>query len=202
MPLYIGLINYNKAFDSIKHEYLLEVLKNQGTFSDYTILIEKMYTELKASIKIDTIGEYFRIKKRGQTRRSTFSFLFNSSLEEIFQNLEWEGRGLNLNGKHLTNLRFVDNITLFSKSLEELVIMMTELAAQSIKAGLPINTQKTKILTQNVNQKPIIIQGESIELVKEGTYLRQILSFEIYMGNSHKIGIFQTLEMTELKLFV
>ncbi len=114
--LYIGLIDCNKAFDSIKHEYLLEVLKNQGTPSNYTVLIEEMYTELKARIKTDTIGEYFSIKKGVRKGDPLSPILFNSSLEEIFRNLEWEDRGLNLNGKQLINLRFAYDIVLFSQN--------------------------------------------------------------------------------------
>ncbi len=90
-----------------------------------------MYNEPKARIKTDAIRECFSIKKGVRQGDPLSSNLFNSSLEEIFLYPEWEGRGLNVNGRHLTNLRFPEDIALFSESIEELAIMMAELAAQS-----------------------------------------------------------------------
>ncbi len=75
-PLYKGLIDYNKSLDSIKHEYLLDALKKQGTPLNYTNLIKETYTELKARIKTDTIDEYFSIKKKELDKAISFSHLF------------------------------------------------------------------------------------------------------------------------------
>ncbi len=68
-----------------------------------------------------------------------FSNPFPYSAKKIFRNLEWEGKGLNLNGKHLTNLRFADNIALVSESLKELTIMMGRVSCTKYKSW-PLNS--------------------------------------------------------------
>ena len=73
--------------------------------------------------------------KQGDPLSST---LFNCLLEEIFRNLEWEGKGIRINGSYLDKI-------LFAKNAAELETMLKELEEESEKAGLGINVKKTKI---------------------------------------------------------
>jgi len=59
------------------------------------------------------------------------SVLFNCALEEVFINLKWEGKGVNVNGAWISNLRFADDIVLITKSKEELAEMTRELKDKS-----------------------------------------------------------------------
>ena len=56
----------------------------------------------------------------------------------------------------LTNIRYVDDILLFGKSLEEVVSMVELLAKVLREFGLDLNTSKTKILsTEDNNDAPV-----------------------------------------------
>ncbi len=46
--------------------------------------------------------------------------LFNSILEDIFQKIEWEERGIRIDEENLSNLRFVNDVVLISADVEEL----------------------------------------------------------------------------------
>ena len=73
IDLYIALIDFSKAFDSINHDYMWMALKNQGVPKKYIEVIKDMYKGLKARIKTEIEGEYFEIKKGGETGGPTLS---------------------------------------------------------------------------------------------------------------------------------
>lgn len=46
--------------------------------------------------------------------------LFNGVLEALFKKLEWEYKGIKIDGKILKNLRFADDVIIIAKNLIEL----------------------------------------------------------------------------------
>ncbi|TKR82062.1 hypothetical protein L596_015838 [Steinernema carpocapsae] len=70
-----------------------------------------------------------------------------------------EDRGLNINGRRISNLRFADDIVLIADTEEELQLMVTELQEASRRSGLKINRQKTKAMAaEEIN---ILLDGEA-----------------------------------------
>lgn len=67
---------------------------------------------LKARVLTGKEGEYFDIKKGVRQRDPVSLLLFNCILEEVFKELEWNNKGLNINGQKFTNLRFADDVVL------------------------------------------------------------------------------------------
>ena len=47
--------------------------------------------------------------------------LFTTALEELFQQMNWEERGLNINGEYLNNLSFADDIVLLTVVFQEML---------------------------------------------------------------------------------
>ena len=57
---------------------------------------------------------------------STLSpILFTAALQEIFKRVDFKEIGININGEWLNNLRFADDIVLFSENEKELEEMLT-----------------------------------------------------------------------------
>ena len=54
--------------------------------------------------------------------------------------------GIKVAGRNMNNLRYIDDITLMAESEEELKSLLMEVKEESEKAGLKLNTQKTKIM--------------------------------------------------------
>lgn len=77
----------------------------------------------------------------------------------------------------LSHLRFADDIVVFAEDAQELETMINELARESKKVGLQLNSSKTKIITNGVT-KEVTVEGENIEYVTDYTYLGQLVSFE------------------------
>ena len=55
--------------------------------------------------------------------------------------------GIKTARRNINNLRYADNITLMVKSEEELKSLFKRVKEVNEKAGLKLNTQKTKIMT-------------------------------------------------------
>ena len=54
-------------------------------------------------------------------------------------------------GRNLSNLRYVDDITLMAESEEELKSLLLQVKEESEKVGLKLNIQKTKIMACGPN---------------------------------------------------
>ncbi|PZC70710.1 hypothetical protein B5X24_HaOG215026 [Helicoverpa armigera] len=175
--LYIAFIDYAKAFDSIKHEFIWEALKQQGVPSVYINIIANIYSNIKAKIQLESLGTEFNIQKGVRQGDPLSPKLFSAVLENIFRKLDWENFGLNINGKKLNHLRFADDLVLFEENPKNLEIMIQSLNNESLKVGLKMNTEKTKIMT-NKQQRNIKIGNELLEYVKEYIYLGQVISTE------------------------
>ncbi|GBP98576.1 Putative uncharacterized transposon-derived protein F52C9.6 [Eumeta japonica] len=65
---------------------------------------------------------------------------------------------------------------MFSETATGLEQMFQNLASESNKVGLEMNTSKTKIMTNSI-ETPISIEGQNIEYVKEYIYLGKLTSF-------------------------
>ena len=81
----------------------------------------------------------------------------NTGLDELQAGIEIAGRNIN-------NLRYVDDTTLLAESEEELKNLLMRVKERSEKASLKLNSKKTKIMASG----PIAawqIEGEKVEVV-------------------------------------
>ena len=176
LELYIAFIDFAKAFDSVEHPSVLEALFEQGIERKYVRLLAKIYSNTQAKIRTDQVGLSFALQRGVRQGDPMSPKLFTCLLEHIFRQLDWQNRGIEIDGRRLSNLRFADDIILFTNSAAELQIMLDQLRNQCTKAGLLINTSKTKIITNGVEAQ-ISIGQELISYVEDYVYLGQVISF-------------------------
>ena len=76
-------------------------------------------------------SEKIRIKI-GVRRGDTISLkLFTARFESIFRRLNWENKGVKIDGEFLSNLRFADDIFLCTETPQEIHHMLQELSDES-----------------------------------------------------------------------
>ncbi|KAH7708923.1 endonuclease-reverse transcriptase [Aphelenchoides avenae] len=125
LRLYLIFIDYEKAFDSI----------------------EDVYDGCTTEIELFDDGITIPVC-RGVRQGDTISpKLFTAALEEVFRQLNWENRrncGLTIDGRHLTHLRFADDIVLIGTYKADVQRRLHELNRASEAVGLRINRSKTK----------------------------------------------------------
>ncbi|KAH7701151.1 protein F43G9.7, partial [Aphelenchoides avenae] len=112
MRLYLVFVDYEKAFDSVEINAVLNALVSQGVSSHYVDILEDVYDGCTTEVKLfhDTVTIPI---KRGVRQGDTMSpKLFTAAFEEVIRTLGWERRrqcGLSINGRKLTHLRFADD---------------------------------------------------------------------------------------------
>ncbi|CAD6196957.1 unnamed protein product [Caenorhabditis auriculariae] len=116
---------------------------------------------------------------------------------------DWENstdiRGINIDGKVLRNLRFADDIVLFSSSTTELSSMLNDLDEVGKKIGLKMNVKKTQWMKNRFcDQSKGTVEGRDLQEVTSYIYLGR----EVNMVNDlqAEIGRRETRWMDRLQL--
>ena len=84
--------------------------------------------------------------------------------------LEEAQAGIKIAGRNINNLRYADDITLMAESEEELKSLLMKVKEKSVKVGLNLNIQKTKVMASG----PITswqIDGKTVETVSDFIFL-------------------------------
>lgn len=168
-------IDFNKAFDTVYHEKIWEALARQGTPVTFIKILQNLYKNASAYVKLDKKGTSFRVKRGVRQGDPLSPNLFNAVLEHAFRMLDWEEKGIRIDGKRLNNLRFADDVILVSSQVDELGKMAADLKKVCEEVGLKINMSKTKFMSNNPKAK-LLLDGTELEKVEEYSYLGQTIS--------------------------
>ena len=147
--LCMAFVDYEKAFDSIKHRAVFEALKAHGVQEKYIDIIKETYADRTAQIRTEKLSGKIKIMKGVCQGDTLLPVMFTAAVEEIFKRMNIEA-GININGVRLTNLRFADNIILFVESEEKLNNMLEDLNNEGKRDGMKLNKKKTKIMCNEV----------------------------------------------------
>ena len=114
-----------------------------------TCLLRNLYAGKEATFRTGygTI-DCFQIGKGVYQGYILSPWLFNLYAEYITQNagLDEAQVGIKTAGRNINNLKYADDTTLMAESKEELKSLLMRVKEESEKAGLKLNTQKTKIM--------------------------------------------------------
>ena len=86
------------------------------------------------------------------SRLHVITCLFNVYAENIMRNpgLDDSQTGIKIARRNINNLRYADNTILMAENKEELKSLLVKMKEESGKAGLKLNTQKTKIMASDL----------------------------------------------------
>lgn len=175
IPLHLAFVDFHKAFDSVETWAFIQAMNDTRIDSRYTNLLKYIYKNATFHVKINEDLKTDKIKvNRGIRQGDTISpKLFTLALENVFKTLQWETKGINIDGSYLHHLRFADDIVLISSDVHELSNMLEQLNNASKKIGLKMNIAKTKIISNTKEQ--IYIDGTKLENVEEYIYLGHVI---------------------------
>ena len=149
-----------------------KILKDMGIPDHLTCLLRNLYAGQEATVRTGHgTTDWFQIWK-GVHRGCILSPCFNLYAEYIMRNagLDEAQAGIKIARRNISNLRYVDDITLTAQSEEEVKNLLMKVKEESEKVGLKLNIQKTKIMASG----PVPswqIHGETMETVRDFIFL-------------------------------
>ncbi|KAH7695018.1 reverse transcriptase [Aphelenchoides avenae] len=188
---YLVFVDYEKAFDTVETNAVLNALEAQGVHRLYIDVLEDIYEDGETLITL--FDKPIRIPiRRGVRQGDTISpKLFTAALEMIFRELRWDERrnaGITIDGRHLTHLRFADDIVLIGNSRADVQRRLEELNEKSGAVGLRINKDKTEWFEYFETSEKIYLEGEEIRRARSYVYLGQQLSEDHSANMNGEIG--------------
>ncbi|KAK4324385.1 hypothetical protein Pmani_004945 [Petrolisthes manimaculis] len=167
IPLCFAFIDYEKAFDSIEFTPMFTALENQRVEPAYTTIQSDLYNGTTATLRLHKDSNKIKLERGARQGDSISPKLFTACLQNaIINRIEWDGKGINIDGEHLLHLISADDIILMGQTSQEIQDMLTDFFNTSKEAGLNIHLGKTKVMQNNyVNKAAVTIDRKIIDEV-------------------------------------
>ena len=117
--IYFCFIDYAKAFNWVDHSKLWKILQEMGIPDYLTCLLRNLYAGQEATVRIGHGStDWFQIGKGVHQGCILSPCLFNFYAEYIMRNarLDEAQAGIKIAGRHINNLRYADDTTLWQKA--------------------------------------------------------------------------------------
>lgn len=179
--IYNCFIDFQKAFDSVRHDILEAVLRSFGVGRRLTQLLNSACQEAKSAVRVGReIGEWFQISVGAKQGDPISPTEFITYLERVMEKIREKESGISVNGTLINNLVFADDIDLIEENIKNIQENVNTLCKEGEAVGLKINISKTKTMTfgEKTNTSSIEINGEGLENVEEFVYLGSLLTWD------------------------
>ena len=180
--VYINLIDFEKAFDSVDREILWKLLWHYGAPDKIISLIRCMYKNLSCKIAhAGQLSQSFQVKSGVRQGCLLSPFLFLLVINWIMKTTT-TGRNNGIEWTLWTQLDdpdFADDLALLSHSHSQMQDKTICLETISAGTGLKINRKKTELMKINSKANtPVTVRGESIREV-DSFYLESAIDRDV-----------------------
>ena len=176
--VHMCFIDYEKAFNKVKHSDLIEILQTVNLDGKDVRIINNLYWSQEAAVNIDNnLTPWIKIK-RGERQGCILSpYLFSIYGEIILRNIA-EMEGIRVGGVNINNIRYADDTVLVADTSEKLQALVDVVERESERMGLKINIKKTEVVVATKNS---IVPVSNITI--DGARVKQSNSF-VYLGST------------------
>ena len=167
--IYFCFTDYAKAFDCVDHDKLRKILQEIGIPDHLTCFLRNLYAGQEATVRTrHGTTDWFQIGKGVHQGCILSPCLFNLYAEYIRWNarLDEAKAGIKIARRNTNNLRYTDGTTLMAESEGERKNLLMKVKEESVKVGLKLNIQKTKIMA-SVPITSWQIDGDKMESIRD-----------------------------------
>ena len=175
--LFMCFIDLEKAFDTVKHEKLIETLRKFMVDDKDLRLITNLYWQQRAVVKVgDEASEWIDIQQGVRQGCVLSPDLFSLYTQLVMDELK-DMEGVRIGGRNLNNIRYADDMVMIADSEDTLQELVSKLDEECKKMGLRINKNKTESMgvTKESGRLPV-------NITLEGVPIKQVNSFR-YLGS-------------------
>ncbi|CAM4876466.1 unnamed protein product [Rotaria socialis] len=116
--IYNCFIDFQKAFDTVKHKIIWAMLKSYGVDAKMITLLQKIYEKSQSAVRIGRDNEeWFRTDVGTRQGDPLSPLLFIAYLERVMDQVRQNTCGINISGILINNLRFADDIDLIDEDV-------------------------------------------------------------------------------------
>ena len=163
-------VDFEKAYDSVRRDRLIEILRDYRVQGEIIDFISRVYTGDRTKIGIGGDKEIEIELESGIRQGCTAStVLFKMVTYKIIEGMNRQCEGVNIGGYLIRCLFFADDGLLVSKTIEETRKKIQVLEQVGGYYGLGIHKGKSKVVIFNRQEQPGSIEGIKVE--KEFKYL-------------------------------
>ena len=182
VPIWLALVDFEKAFDSVEHLALWDVLEKQAVPSHYIDLVKHLYAQQAGYVQAGRSSQKFSITRGVKQGDPISALLFIAVMQDLLGTLKSRWEALNARRKNikigiklnheaiLTNLRFADDVILTAQSKEDITKMFFQFSEAAKKYGLDMHYGKTKVMTWDAlasGCKSVRVDGKDVAILKE-----------------------------------
>ena len=138
-------IDYQKAFDRVQHEKLVELMEKAGIPELERRLIINLYWEQQALLRWENdTTRTFKIRRGVRQGCILSPILFNLYSEFMIAEALDKLKGIQFNGINITNFRYADGAVLAAYSKQKLQVMLDKLSDTCKNYEMAVNVKKLK----------------------------------------------------------
>ena len=179
--IYNCFIDFQKAFDTIKHRVIWAVLRSYRIEEKMVTLLQKMYEKAQSAVRIGRYqGEWFRTNVGTRQGDPLSPLLFITYLERVMDHVKETNCRIRLGGTLVNNLRFADDIDLIDDDYNSIQEQLEKTRAIAEQAGLIVNLGKIKTMVfgdRKIEQE-IQTGSKNIENVEKFEYLGSLIAWD------------------------
>lgn len=173
-PLYLVFIDFEKAFDTLKHSAIWSTLTCKGIPQKIINLIRALYYNASCRIQHDNnVSNPINVEIGVRQGCPLSPLLFNVVIDSVMRNATIEPRGITWSlNKRLEDLDYADDICLLSQNFADIEAKLKVVESEAAKCGLKININKTKVMRINTkSDRKLYIRNTELEEVTSFSYL-------------------------------
>jgi hypothetical protein len=179
--IYNCFIDFQKAFDTIKHKVIWAVLRSYGVEEKMVTLLQKIYEKAQSAVRIGkNYGDWFHTDVGTRQGDPLSPLLFIAYLERVMDHLKESNCGIIISGIQVNNLRFADDIDLIDENCNSLQKQFETIRVAAEQTGLVVNIAKTKTMVfgERSIEQALHISGATIENVDKFEYLGSLITWD------------------------
>ena len=178
--LYVAFVDFKKSFDSVRHNKLLECMKDQGVNGKFFVCLKGMYYSLLSCVRYNhELSEMFECPigvRQGCSLSPTLFSMFMNQLSDQIKRRGKHGVQLSPDMIELFILLFADDVALLSTTPSGLQNQLNILQKCCDEMKLYVNIDKTKIMVFRKGgflgrREKWFYRGERLEVVQNYCYL-------------------------------
>ena len=169
--MYKSLLDFKKAYDSVRREVLYKILIEFGIPRKLVRLIKMSLTETYSRVWVGkNVSDRFPVKNGLKQGDALSPILFNFALEYAIRRVQVKRDSLKLNGTHQL-LAYADDVNILRGSIHTLKENAEVLVAATREIGLEVSADKTKYMVMSQDQnagriKSVRIDNSTFERVE------------------------------------